>query len=182
MNGRLIALVAMVGMLGGCAPELVRPRPSGERFADRPGRALIVGQFRIVTEGVADSEVGMTPHLVIAGKDEQPFRDFITDDGRTFALWVQPGVFCFGQPTSGTPAKALGKAPCVEIPEGGKGYYIGSVKWTVKRGAGGVVAELVVEDKREDVTSSTLLVGIPFEPALVSQDVKPEAAAKYKAK
>jgi len=70
----------------------------------------------------------------------------------------------------------------VEIAEAGKGYYIGSVKWTVKRGAGGVVAELVVEDKREDVTSSTLLVGIPFEALLVSQDVKPEAAAKYKAK
>lgn len=183
MNGRLIAMVAMVGMLGACAPELVRPRPSGERFADRPGRALIVGQFRIVTEGVPDSEVGMTPHLMLVGKDEQPFRDMITDDGRTFALWVQPGVFCFGQPSSGTPAKALGgKAPCVEIPEAGKGYYVGSAKWTVKRGAGGVVAELAVEDKREEVTSSTLLVGIAFEAALVSQDVKPETAAKYKAK
>lgn len=182
MNGRLIAMVAAVGVLGACAPELVRPRPSGERLADRPKHALIVGQYRIVTEGVADSEVGMTPHLMLVGKDEQPFREMIADDGRTFALWVQPGVFCFGQPTAGTPAKPLGKPACVEIAEAGKGYYIGSVKWTVKRGAGGVVAELAVEDKREDVTSSTLLVGIPFEASLVSQDVKPEAAAKYKAK
>lgn len=176
-------MVAMVGMLSACAPELVRPRPSGERFGDRPGRALIVGQFRIATQAVPEGEVGMTPHLMLVGKDEQPFRDFIADDGRTFALWVQPGVFCFGQPTTGTPARALGgKAPCVEVPEAGKGYYVGSVKWTVKRGQGGVVAELEVADKLEEVTSSTLLVGLPFETALASQAVKPETAAKYKAK
>ena len=183
MSRRLVVCIAAVGLLSACAPELVRPRPSGERFEDRPGRALIVGQFRVVTQGVADSEVGLTPHVMRVGKDDQAFREMITDDGRTFALWVSPGVFCFGQPTSGTPAKVLGDKPvCAEIPEAGKGYYVGNVTWTVKNGAGGVIAEAQVADKREEVTSSTLLVGLAFEPALASQEVKPEAALKYKAK
>lgn len=163
---------------------MVRPRPAGERLTDRPDRALIVGEFRIMSEGIPDADVGLTPHQVYVGTDRQGFRQEIPDNGRVFALWVYPGVFCLGQPTYGTPPKVLGgKVPCAEIPEAGKAWYVGTVTWKVKKAGDSATAELVIEDSRESVAASPFFVGIYMEPALVNTDLKPEAtAAKYKIK
>ena len=178
----LALTIPMLLCFAGCGPEMVRPRPASERLQDRPDRALVVGEFRIIADGIPDADVGMTPHQVYAGKDRQGFREQIPDNGRAFALWVRPGVFCLGQPTYGTPPKVLGGAqPCAEIPEAGKAWYVGTVTWKVKKDASGAVAELEIDDRRESVSASQFFVGIYMEPALVHQDVKPEAvAAKYK--
>ncbi len=165
----------------GCRGEWVRPRSAGEAVGSRPGFALVAGQFKIMTEGVAQKDVGLTPHQIYAGKDNEPFVEQIPDDGRAFTIWVHPGVFCLGQPTYGTPPKPLGKsAACAEIPTAGKAYYVGTAIWTVKKSGEGTTAELEVRDEQEATSSSPMLVGLYLEPALLSQDVKPAAAAKYK--
>jgi hypothetical protein len=182
----LLSIAISFGALStaGCGAEMVRPRPAGERLQDRPDRALIVGEFRIVANGIAEADIGMTPHQVYVGSERQGFRQEIADNGRAFALWVYPGVFCFGQPTFGTPPKVLGNKPaCAEIPEAGKAFYVGTVAWKVSKQANGATAELVIDDKRESVSASQFFVGVYLEPALVSQEVQPEAVAKkYKIK
>lgn len=182
MNARTLVVALTALSVAGCS-EMVRPRSAGEHLTDRPDRALVIGEFKIMTEGVPDAEVGMTPHQMYAGKDRHGFRGEIPDDGRVFALWVVPGVFCFGQPTHGTPPKVLGgKAPCAEIPEKGKAYYVGTVIWRVKKEGSEVKAELQVDDRRESVSASQFFVGIYMDPAIVSTELsKPEeVAAKFK--
>ena len=185
INSTLWSAAAVVGVCAlGCGSEVVRPRSAGEAITDRPGRALIVGQFKIATDPSVDShDVGMTAHQLYAGTDVDGFRAPIIDDGRMFMLWVRPGVFCYGQPTYGKPPAALGKAPCVEIPDPGKAYYVGTVLWTAKKASNKATADIEIKNNMEAVSSSALLTGIYMEPALVSQDLDPKpTAAKYKTK
>lgn len=180
-------LAVVVGVSMGCGAEMVRPRAAGEKLEDRPDRALVIGQFDLDFVGFEEdeqAEVHVTRHRLLAGEDEELFTDEVPDEGRTFALWVRPGVFCFGRPVLGVDetAKPLGKGqPCAEVPKTKQAYYVGSVVWHVKKKGDGITAELEVADRRESVMGSPTLVGIYPETALVSVGVDPEkAAAKYK--
>ncbi len=184
---RVFAFAVGCTMLG-CGIEMVRPHASNERIEDRPKHSLVIGQFKVEYEGFLEDEerpdVGITRHRVVVGKDKYLFTDEVSPKGRTFALWVYPGVFCLARPTLGfeKPAKLLGKgSPCVEIKDSETAYYIGSVTWLVKKVSGKVVAELKVDDKRESVMASRNLVGIYPETVLVSDKLDADhVAAKYK--
>jgi hypothetical protein len=186
MRKDTVLLAGIIGITSlGCGAEMVRPRAAGERFEDRPGRALVVGQFDVKTEGFEDeAEVGVTRHRVLVGDDDVLFTDEVPPGGRTFSVWVYPGVFCFGRPTLGLgePPKVLGEgAPCAEIPEKGKAYYVGTVTWHVKKDGEEVTAALEVENRHESVMAARNLVGIYTETTLVSEKLDAEkAAAKYK--
>ncbi|MFW5739100.1 MAG: hypothetical protein ACOC1F_01905 [Myxococcota bacterium] len=168
----------------GCGPELIRPRAAGEKVDDRPGKALVVGQFSVEVEGFEDeSEIGITRHRVLVGDDDVLFTEQVPPGGRTFAVWVYPGVFCFGRPTLGTegPPELLGKGPaCAEIPEADRAYYVGSVAWRVVKKGSKVTATLEVDNRKESVMASRNLAGIYPETALVSESLDPEkVASKY---
>ena len=179
-----VLITAAILSSAGCGAEMVRPRSAGETFDQRPGRALVVGQFEVKVAGVKEQEIGLTRHRVVVGTDDALFLDEIPQDRQSFSVWVYPGVFCFGQPTDGdgTPPKLLGKgAPCAEIPEAGKAYYVGTVVWSVTKKDGKLDAKLEVNDQRESVAGSRSLVGIYPETVLVSTSVDADkAAAKYK--
>ena len=186
MGKEALLLAAVVGFSSlGCGPEMIRPRAAGEKFQDRPGRALVVGQFEIRTEGFEnESDVGITRHRVLVGDDDVLFTEQIPPKGRTFAVWVYPGVFCFGRPTLGTgeSAKPLGKgAPCAEIPDKGTAYYVGTVIWHVKKDGKKATARLEVDNRKESVMAARNLAGIYPETALVTEGLDAEkVAAKYK--
>lgn len=176
-----VALMLCTVALSGCRKDMVRPRPASESFADRPDRALIVGQFKLSLSGLSTDELTMVPHRILAGKDKEEFQELIPTDGRVFMIWVTPGVFCFGQPMYGDPPKVLGgAAPCAEIPSARKAYYVGSVTWGVAKSASNVVAIVEIKNELETVSANSYLRGISLEDAVVAQTPKPEAAAaKY---
>lgn len=182
-RGTVLAVVLSV-VSTACGAEMIRPRAAGERFEDRPGRALVVGQFDLAFEGFdEDPAIGITRHRVLVGDEEVLFTDEIPPGGRTFALWVYPGVFCFARPTlgEGDKPKTLGKgAPCAEIPEKETAYYVGSVTWRIKKKGDKVSATLEVDNEKESVMASRNLAGIYPETALVTEKFDAEkVAAKY---
>lgn len=178
-------VVAVAGAaLIACGAEMIRPRAAGEKLEDRPGRALVVGQFDIALEGFEENAgVDITRHRVMVGDDEKFFVDHVPVGGRTFAVWVYPGVFCFGRPRigEGTSAKVLGEgAPCAEIPEAETAYYVGSVTWRVTKVGDEASADLEVENHKESVMAARNLAGIYPETALVKPQKNPEkTAAQY---
>ena len=183
-RGVMVAVVLSV-VSSACGAEMIRPRAAGERFEDRPGRALVVGQFDLAFEGFEeDPAIGITRHRVLVGDDEALFIDEIPTGGRTFALWVYPGVFCFARPTlgEGDKPKVLGKgAPCAEIPEKETAYYVGSVTWRIVKKGEKVTATLEVDNEKESVMASRNLAGIYPQTALVSEGLDAEkTAAKHK--
>ncbi|MCU0693846.1 MAG: hypothetical protein MUF54_20860 [Polyangiaceae bacterium] len=182
--GKRAAMVAALVGLSinglGCGAEMVRPRASGERLEARPGRALVVGQFKLDVDGANGNAVTFTRHRVLVGDSQAFFTDEVPTDGRTFTLWVYPGVFCLGRPSlgQGSQPKLLGKGqPCVEIPAAGHAYHVGTVTWKVQPKGEDFDATLQVDDRRESVCSSPQLLGIYPETRLVSTELQPEKTA-----
>jgi hypothetical protein len=172
----LVAPAAVALFFAACSKEMVRPRSAGEPLSDRPERALVVGQFKVVSHGLADADIAVSAPRLVAGKDTATFADLVPDNGAVFMLWVLPGTFCFGQPTHGQPPALLGRAPCAQVPAGGKAYYLGSVTWHVKKGPKGPEAELEVKDSSESVAANKSLMGIYLEHALVAEEAGADQA------